>query len=61
MRIITEEYMNPIRQDMKKGALRYLKTLLPHPDYPTYPWNYVSTIRLFANELAEHQFGCSEF
>lgn len=40
MEIATKDLMNPIKQDMKKGALRYVKNVFPHHGYP---WNYVST------------------
>lgn len=37
MEISKEELMNPIKQDVKKGALRYVKNVFP---YTGYPWNY---------------------
>ena len=37
MEICKEELMNPIKQDVKKGALRFVKNLFP---YTGYPWNY---------------------
>ena len=37
MEICKEELMNPIKQDVKKGALRFVKNILP---YTGYPWNY---------------------
>lgn len=37
MEICKEELMNPIKQDVKKGALRYVKNIFP---YTGYPWNY---------------------
>ena len=41
MEIATKDLMNPIKQDMKKGALRYVKNVFPHHGYP---WNYVSIV-----------------
>ena len=37
MEICKEELMNPIKQDVKKGALRFVKNVFP---YTGYPWNY---------------------
>jgi inorganic pyrophosphatase len=37
LEICKEELMNPIRQDVKKGALRFVKNIFP---YHGYPWNY---------------------
>nr|XP_034314805.1 inorganic pyrophosphatase [Crassostrea gigas] len=37
MEISKEEKMNPIKQDVKKGALRYVKNVFPHHGYI---WNY---------------------
>lgn len=37
MEICKEEKMNPIKQDVKKGALRYVKNVFPHHGYI---WNY---------------------
>lgn len=37
MEISKEALMNPIVQDVKKGALRYVKNIFP---YTGYPWNY---------------------
>ena len=37
MEICKEELMNPIKQDVKKGALRFVKNIFP---YTGYPWNY---------------------
>ncbi|VDI07699.1 inorganic pyrophosphatase, partial [Mytilus galloprovincialis] len=37
MEINKEEKLNPIRQDVKKGALRYVKNVFPHHGYI---WNY---------------------
>lgn len=37
MEISKEIMMNPIVQDVKKGALRYVKNIFP---YTGYPWNY---------------------
>jgi len=37
MEIATKEKMNPIKQDVKKGALRYVANVYPHKGYP---WNY---------------------
>lgn len=37
MEICKEELMNPIKQDVKKGSLRYVKNIFP---YTGYPWNY---------------------
>ena len=37
MEISKDEWMNPIKQDVKKGALRYVKNCFPHKGYP---WNY---------------------
>lgn len=57
--------MNPLKQNMKKGTMSYVENKYPHHEYPDYPWNYVSTIRLFANQqsndLSFNQFECSEF
>merc|ERR1712149_83433 len=35
--IATKEKMNPIKQDVKKGALRYVANVYPQKGYP---WNY---------------------
>ena len=35
--ICKEEKMNPIKQDVKKGKLRYVKNIFPHHGYI---WNY---------------------
>lgn len=35
--IATGEYMNPIKQDVKKGALRFVKNVFPLHGYM---WNY---------------------
>jgi inorganic pyrophosphatase len=37
MEIATKEPLNPIKQDVKKGALRYVKNVYPHHGYI---WNY---------------------
>jgi nucleosome-remodeling factor subunit len=37
MEIATKEKLNPIKQDVKKGALRYVKNPFPHKGYI---WNY---------------------
>lgn len=37
MEVSKDEWMNPIKQDIKKGALRYVKNCFPHRGYP---WNY---------------------
>lgn len=37
LEISTGEHLNPIKQDVKKGALRYVKNLFP---FKGYPWNY---------------------
>ena len=37
MEIATKEKMNPIKQDVKKGALRYVANVYPQRGYP---WNY---------------------
>ena len=37
MEIATKEKMNPIKQDIKKGALRYVANVYPQRGYP---WNY---------------------
>merc|ERR1712088_428351 len=37
MEIATKEKMNPIKQDIKKGALRYVANVYPQKGYP---WNY---------------------
>lgn len=35
--IATKEPLNPIKQDMKKGKLRYVANIFPHKGYI---WNY---------------------
>lgn len=37
LEICKEELMNPIKQDVKKGKLRFIKNIFPHHGYP---WNY---------------------
>jgi inorganic pyrophosphatase len=37
LEISKEELMNPVKQDVKKGALRFVKNVFP---YTGYPWNY---------------------
>eukprot|EP00063_Salmo_salar_P090309 XP_014065144.1 PREDICTED: inorganic pyrophosphatase 2, mitochondrial-like [Salmo salar] len=37
MEIATKEPLNPIKQDMKKGKLRYVANVFPHKGYI---WNY---------------------
>lgn len=37
MEVCKEELMNPIKQDTKKDALRYVRNIFPHHGYP---WNY---------------------
>merc|ERR1712106_436064 len=37
MDVATKEKMNPIKQDIKKGALRYVANVYPQRGYP---WNY---------------------
>ncbi|KAF5395579.1 hypothetical protein PHET_11804 [Paragonimus heterotremus] len=37
LEICKEEYMNPIKQDVKKGQLRYVNNVFPHKGYM---WNY---------------------
>lgn len=37
VQIATKEPMNPIKQDMKKGKLRYVANVFPHHGYI---WNY---------------------
>ncbi|KAM9769352.1 inorganic pyrophosphatase 2, mitochondrial [Menidia menidia] len=37
MEIATKETLNPIKQDMKKGKLRYVANIFPHKGYI---WNY---------------------
>ena len=55
MEISTKDAMNPIRQDMKEGALRNVKNVFP---YHGCPWNYVSTIRptrLANRQIVQHR------
>lgn len=35
--ISKEEFLNPIKQDVKKGKLRYVRNCFPHKGYL---WNY---------------------
>ena len=35
--ISKEEFLNPIKQDTKKGKLRYVRNCFPHKGYL---WNY---------------------
>lgn len=35
--ISKEEFMNPIKQDVKKGKLRFVRNCFPHKGYL---WNY---------------------
>ena len=37
MQISKEETLNPIKQDIKKGKLRYVRNCFPHKGYL---WNY---------------------
>lgn len=37
VQIATKELLNPIKQDVKKGALRYVANIFPHKGYI---WNY---------------------
>lgn len=37
MEIATKEQLNPIKQDVKKGVLRFVKNVFPHHGYI---WNY---------------------
>lgn len=37
MEIATKEFLNPIKQDLKKGKLRYVSNIFP---YKGYIWNY---------------------
>ncbi|KAM4051444.1 inorganic pyrophosphatase 2, mitochondrial [Anomaloglossus baeobatrachus] len=37
MEIATKEFLNPIKQDIKKGKLRYVSNIFPHKGYI---WNY---------------------
>ena len=37
MQISKEEFLNPIKQDIKKGKLRYVRNCFPHKGYL---WNY---------------------
>lgn len=37
MKISKEEFLNPIKQDVKKGKLRYVRNCFPHKGYL---WNY---------------------
>jgi inorganic pyrophosphatase len=37
MEISKEELLNPIKQDIKKGRLRYVRNCFPHHGYI---WNY---------------------
>lgn len=36
-KITKDEFLNPIRQDIKKDKLRYVPNIFPHKGYP---WNY---------------------
>lgn len=36
-KIAKDEFMTPIKQDAKKGALRYIPNIFP---YKGLPWNY---------------------
>ncbi len=37
MEICKEEFLNPIKQDVKKGKLRFVNNVFPHKGYI---WNY---------------------
>ena len=37
LQISKEEFLNPIKQDVKKGKLRYVRNCFPHKGYL---WNY---------------------
>lgn len=37
VQISKEEYLNPIKQDVKKGKLRFVRNCFPHKGYL---WNY---------------------
>lgn len=55
MEICKEELMNPIKQDVKKGALRYVKNIFPHHGYP---WNYGAIPQTWeCPEVEDHSTG----
>jgi len=53
MEISTEEFMNPIKQDIKKGKLRYVKNSFP---FKGYIWNYGAIPQTWENpnEIDQH-------
>lgn len=42
--IATKESLNPIKQDVKKGKLRYVANVFPHKGYI---WNYGAIPQVF--------------
>lgn len=56
MEIATKEKLNPIKQDVKKGALRYVKNPFPHKGYI---WNYGAIPQTWENPLhTDKSTGC---
>ncbi|XP_046380323.2 inorganic pyrophosphatase-like [Haliotis rufescens] len=52
MEISKEERMNPIKQDVKKGKLRYVKNIFPHHGYI---WNYGAFPQTWEDPAVEFQ------
>jgi len=56
MEIATKEPLNPIKQDIKKGKLRYVHNCFPHKGYI---WNYGALPQTWENPLeTDHSTGC---
>jgi inorganic pyrophosphatase len=57
LEISKEEHMNPIKQDVKKGKLRFVKNLFP---YHGYIWNYGAFPQTWESPLeVDHDTGCA--
>lgn len=53
MEINKEEKLNPLKQDVKKGALRYVKNIFPHHGYI---WNYGALPQTWEDPNPKHKF-----
>ncbi|KAL9060481.1 MAG: hypothetical protein Q9162_000654 [Coniocarpon cinnabarinum] len=51
MEISKEEYLNPIKQDVKKGKLRFVRNCFPHKGYI---WNYGAFPQTWEDPNATH-------
>jgi inorganic pyrophosphatase len=51
IQISKDEFLNPIKQDTKKGKLRFVRNCFPHKGYL---WNYGAFPRVSGNNSLQH-------